>query len=104
MFANLKLAGRWTISPGYAFLTMHLHRDADSMDMTTVPETEGDFPSQQAQLRSNVNLAWHWQWTTSAYFVGRWPLPESLPTPAWIPICHGNPRKKYHWCWRGRIY
>ena len=73
MFANLKLADRWTISPGYAFLAMHLHKDADSLDTTTVPETEGGFPSQQAQLRSNVNLAWHWQWTTSAYFVGRLP-------------------------------
>jgi iron complex outermembrane recepter protein len=75
MFANLKLADRWTISPGYAFLTMHLHRDANSMDVTTGPETEGGLPSQQAQLRSNVNLAWHWQWTTSAYFVGRLPAP-----------------------------
>ena len=75
MFANVKLADRWTISPGYAFLTMHLHRDAGSMDMTTVPQTEGGFPSQQAQLRSNVNLAWHWQWTTSVYFVGRLPAP-----------------------------
>jgi hypothetical protein len=37
----------------------------------TGPETEGSIPSQQAQLRSNVNLPWHWQWTTSAYFVGR---------------------------------
>ena len=46
------------------------------MDMTTVPETEGGVPSQQAQLRSNVNLPWHWQWTTSAYFVGRLAAPE----------------------------
>jgi iron complex outermembrane recepter protein len=75
MFANIKLADRWTISPGYAFLTMHLHRDAGSMDMSTIPQTEGGFPSQQGQLRSNVNLAWHWQWTTSAYFVGRLPAP-----------------------------
>jgi len=75
LFANLKLADRWTISPGYTFLAMHLHRSADSVDMTTVPESEGSFPSQQAQLRSNVNLAWHWQWTTSAYFVGRLTAP-----------------------------
>jgi iron complex outermembrane recepter protein len=73
LFASLKLADRWTISPGYAFLTMHLHRDADSNDTNTVPQTEGGFPGQQAQLRSNVNLAWHWQWTTSVYFVGRLP-------------------------------
>ena len=76
MFANMKLADRWTISPGYAFLAMHLHRDAGSMDMTSVPQTEGTVPNQQAQLRSNVNLPWHWQWTTSAYFVGRLVAPR----------------------------
>jgi iron complex outermembrane receptor protein len=75
VFANLKLADRWTISPGYAFLTMHIHPDAASVDMTTGPASEGGFPRQQAQLRSNVNLAWHWQWTTSAYFVGRLAAP-----------------------------
>jgi hypothetical protein len=41
------------------------------MDLTTAPGTEGGSPNQQAQLRSNVNLPWHCQWTTSAYFVGR---------------------------------
>ena len=43
------------------------------MDVTTGPQTEGDNPTQQAQLRSQVNLPRHWQWTTSAYFVGRLP-------------------------------
>jgi iron complex outermembrane receptor protein len=72
-FARVKLADRWTLSPGYSFLTMHLHRDATSLDVSTGPETEGGIPNHQAQLRSNVNLPWHWQWTTSAYFVGRLP-------------------------------
>jgi hypothetical protein len=27
-------------------------------------------------LRSNVNLPWRWQWTTSAYFVGRLTSPK----------------------------
>jgi iron complex outermembrane receptor protein len=71
MFANVKLASRWTISPGYTFLTMHLHKEAASLDTTTVASEEWGFPRQQAQLRSNVNLPWHSQWTTSAYFVGR---------------------------------
>jgi hypothetical protein len=104
MFANVKLASRWTLSPGYTFLTMHLHRMQGSMDTTTGPETEGGSPNQQAQLRSNVNLPWHWQWTTSAYFVGRLPAPKSLLTPASTPIWHGNPRKKYPWAWWGRTY
>jgi iron complex outermembrane receptor protein len=76
MFANVKLASRWTLSPGYTFLSMHLHRDAASLDVTGSPETEGGIPNQQAQLRSQVNLPWHWQWTTSAYFVGRLDAPK----------------------------
>jgi iron complex outermembrane recepter protein len=75
IFANVKLARRWTLSPGYTFLAMHLHRDATSQDFSTVPQTEGGNPTQQAQLRSNVSLPWHLQWTTSAYFVGRLPAP-----------------------------
>jgi iron complex outermembrane receptor protein len=75
-FANVKLADRWTVSPGYTFLAMHLHRDATGMDVGTGPETEGGIPNQQAQLRSNVNLPWHWEWTTSAYFVGRLAAPK----------------------------
>jgi iron complex outermembrane receptor protein len=79
IFANMKLASRWTLSPGYTFLTMHLRQEAGSMDLTTAPDTEGGSPNQQAQLRSNVNLPWHWQWTTSAYFVGRLPA-LSIPS------------------------
>jgi iron complex outermembrane receptor protein len=75
-FANVKLADRWTLSPGYTFLTMHLHRDATGMDVNAGPETEGGIPNHQAQLRSNVNLPGHWQWTTSAYFVGRLAAPK----------------------------
>jgi iron complex outermembrane receptor protein len=75
-FASVKLADRWTLSPGYTFLTMHLHRDPTGLDVGSGPETEGGIPNQQAQLRSNVNLPWHWQWTTSAYFVGRLAAPK----------------------------
>ncbi len=69
--ANWRLADHWTLSPGYAFLAMHLHRDAASQDTTTVAGTEGSVPNNQAQLRSHVDLPWHLQWDTSAYFVGR---------------------------------
>jgi len=79
IFANMKLASRWTLSPGYTFLTMHLRREAGAMDLSTAPETEGSSPNQQAQLRSNVNLPRHWQWTTSAYFVGRLPA-QAIPS------------------------
>ncbi len=49
------------------------------MDLTTGPDAEGALPNQQAQLRSNVSLPWHWQWTTSAYFVGRLQA-QSIPS------------------------
>ena len=71
MFANIKLSGRWTVSPGYSFLTMHIHRDEGGLDTLSGPHIQGGNPNQQAQLRSLVNLPGHWQWTTSAYFVGR---------------------------------
>lgn len=66
-----KATKRWTVSSGYSFLTMHLHRDATSQDLTSIPGTEGAFPSQQAQLRSHLDLSSHWQWNAAAYFVGR---------------------------------
>ena len=75
-FANLRLANRWTLSPGYTFLALHLHPNVGSTDLTTAPETEGGSPRQQAELRSQVNLPRHWEWTTSAYFVGRLIAPE----------------------------
>jgi iron complex outermembrane receptor protein len=70
MFAEVKLSSRWTVSPGYTFLNIHLHPDAASMDTTTAARTRGDSPTQQAQLRSQVNLARDWQWNTSISFVG----------------------------------
>jgi iron complex outermembrane receptor protein len=72
---NWKVAKYWTLSPGYSFLAMHLHEDAAGHDTTTIPGTQGGFPSQQAQLRSHVELSNHWQWNASAYFVGRLPAP-----------------------------
>jgi iron complex outermembrane recepter protein len=76
MFASLKLSSQWTLSPGYTFLAIRLHHDAASHDLINGPGTEGASPKQQAQLRSQVNLPWRLQWTTSAYFVGRLPTPK----------------------------
>jgi iron complex outermembrane recepter protein len=70
---NWKVTRRWTLSPSYSFLTMHLHREASSADLTTAPETEGSVPTHQAQLRSQVNLPLHLQWNAAANFVGSLP-------------------------------
>jgi iron complex outermembrane recepter protein len=72
--ANLKLTDRWTLSPGYAFLEMHLKPKAASQDQTSVAEIQGSSPQHQAQLRSHVDLSHGLAWDASAYFVGALPI------------------------------
>ena len=67
--ANLKLTDRWTLSPGYAFLEMHLHTQPSSLDTTSVTEYQDSSPQHQVQLRSHVNLSHGLSWDASAYFV-----------------------------------
>jgi iron complex outermembrane receptor protein len=71
VFANWRVIHRWSLSPGYSFLTMHIHPDALSQDSITAAATEGGSPNHQVQLRSHVDLPGHWGWNASAYFVGR---------------------------------
>jgi iron complex outermembrane recepter protein len=78
-FANWKVASFWTLSPGYAFFSMHLHPFAGSHDVTSAPGTEGSTPDHQAQLRSTVSLPHHLQWNASAYLVNRLPA-QSIPS------------------------
>jgi iron complex outermembrane receptor protein len=72
--ANLKLTDRWTLSPGYAFLEMHLHTKPASQDTSSVAEFEGSSPQHQAQLRSHVELSHGLSWDASAYFVSALPV------------------------------
>jgi len=67
--ANLKLTDRWTLSPGYAFLEMHLHMKATSLDTSSVAEFQGSSPQHQVQLRSHVDLSHGFSWDAAAYFV-----------------------------------
>ena len=78
-FANWKVTGFWTLSPGYSFFSLHLHKFAGSQDSGSVPETEGGSPDHQAQLRSSLDLPWKLQWNASAYFVNRLPA-QSIPS------------------------
>jgi iron complex outermembrane receptor protein len=71
---NWKVSNRWTLSPGYAFLAMHLHPYAASKDTLTAVGTQGSSPTHQAQLRSHLILPGHLEFNTSAFFVG--PLPS----------------------------
>ncbi|MBZ5661100.1 MAG: TonB-dependent receptor plug domain-containing protein [Acidobacteriia bacterium] len=72
--ASLKLTDRWTLSPGYAFLEMHLHPKPSSQDTVSVAQNEGSSPRHQAQLRSHVDLPHGLSWDASAYFVGALPM------------------------------
>jgi iron complex outermembrane receptor protein len=86
VFANWKAASHWTLSPGYAFFSMHLHKFAGSLDTTTAQATEGTTPDHQAQLRSSVNLPKNLQWSASAYFVNRL---QALAIPSYTRVDTG---------------
>jgi iron complex outermembrane receptor protein len=72
--ASLKLTDRWTLSPGYAFLEMHLHTKPESQDSSTVSQDQGSSPQHQAQLRSHVDLSNGLSWDASAFFVSALPV------------------------------
>ncbi len=72
--ANLKLTSRWTLTPSYAFLEMHLHTKPSSQDSTSVAEYQGSSPQHQAQLRSHLELPHNLSWDANAYFVGVLPV------------------------------
>jgi iron complex outermembrane receptor protein len=74
--ANWKLNDRWTLSPGYTLLQMHLHTDPTSHDTTTLADAEGSSPRQQAQLRSHLVLPDRFIWDVSGYFVERLPAQQ----------------------------
>lgn len=76
---NWKVMDRWTLSPGYSFLEMHLHTDPTSLDTTSAADAQGSNPNHQAQLRSRVELPRHFSWDINAYFVGSLPA-QSIPS------------------------
>jgi iron complex outermembrane receptor protein len=76
VFANWKVTDRWTLSPGYALLQMHLRTDLSSQDTATAPDTEGSSPRHQAQFRSHVDLPRGFAWEASAAFVERLPAQQ----------------------------
>ncbi len=67
------IARRWTLSPGYSYLQMHLHTDPTSLDTTSVSAVQGSSPVQQAQLRSRFKLTRDMDWDLNTYYVGALP-------------------------------
>ena len=83
LFADWKVTRRWTLSPGYSFLAVHLQQETASRDLTTGRYTEGSVPNHQAQLRSRLSLPGRWQLNASAYFVGALP---TLAVPSYTRV------------------
>lgn len=77
--AHLKLTDRWTLSPSYAFLEMHLHLQPTSLDTSSVVEYQGSSPQHQAQLRSHVDLSHGFLWDANVYFVSALPF-QGVPS------------------------
>jgi iron complex outermembrane receptor protein len=74
-----KVSNRWTLSPGYAFLLMHMHPDPASQSLQAGFAMEGSSPAHQAQLRSHLVLPGQFQFDVSGYFVGRLPA-QNVPS------------------------
>ena len=73
--ANWKLGARLTFSPGYSFLQMHLHAQAnpDALEIQSITDIQGTNPVHQGQIRSHLELPHRFSWDVSAYFVNRLP-------------------------------
>jgi len=79
MALNWKPVSRWSLSPGFSYLQLHIHKTPTSTDIASISTVEGSSPREQAQLRSHVELTSHWDWDTSVYFVGRLPALQIPP-------------------------
>jgi iron complex outermembrane receptor protein len=86
MALNWKPVSRWTLSPGYSYLQLHMHRDPASTDTFTPVTIEGSSPREQAQLRSHFELPSGWSWDASVYYVGRLP---ALQIPSYTRVDTG---------------
>jgi iron complex outermembrane receptor protein len=71
---NFKLTDRWTLSPSYALLEIHLHTKPTSQDTSSVSNFQGSSPQHQAQIRSHVELFHGLSWDANAYFVSALPV------------------------------
>jgi iron complex outermembrane receptor protein len=69
--ANWKVTNRWTISPGYALVLIHMQPEFPSVDNVTAPFIEHGSPRQSAQLRTHYEFGRGWEWNAAAYFVDR---------------------------------
>ena len=68
--ANFNVTSRWKLSSGYTWLRLRLHPDASSND-STAESAEGNSPSHQWVLRSQLTLPSNFEFDTTWYFVSK---------------------------------
>ena len=81
---GVELTGRgrpapwWTVTAGYTFLRLELHRKPGSTDLVSEAQ-EGDSPEHQLLLRSSIDLSDRVQWDAAARYIDRLPN-QSVPS------------------------
>jgi iron complex outermembrane recepter protein len=70
IYANWKIANRWTISPGYAYELIHLNLMPSAPGLTGMTTTGQDTPGNSAQVRNHISLPHCVSWDTSIYYTG----------------------------------
>jgi iron complex outermembrane receptor protein len=68
--ANFNVTSRWKLGSSYSWLKMQLHPDSSSMD-SSAKNAEGDSPSHQWVLRSQLNLPRNLEFDTTWYLVSK---------------------------------
>jgi iron complex outermembrane receptor protein len=67
---NWNPTNRWRISSGYSMIHMVVFKDAANVD-AQLGDQGGSTPEQQFQVRSDLNLPHHFEFDSSAAYVGR---------------------------------
>lgn len=70
--ANWQVLPEWRLNAGYSLLQMHLRHGLGTGD-STLEAAAADNPQQQFHILSYIDLPWHLQFDTAAYYV------DSLP-------------------------
>lgn len=70
IFANWKIADRWSVAPGYAFEQIHLHLLPGSQDYSAIHDGGEDTPVNSVQFRNHLVVTSRLSWETSLYFNG----------------------------------
>jgi iron complex outermembrane receptor protein len=67
---NWNPINRWRLGTGYSMIHMVVIKDATNVD-TQVGDSGVSTPQEQLQVRSELNLPHHFEWDSSAAYVGR---------------------------------